>query len=309
MVISIIYALIYAICWRLLVRKVNTGGISVEKNHAMLLMLLIVMFAVIGFDSCIKSLAPTADTSEILVLRLVHAIVCCFILYAEFEMMYNTHLKTEMTAARQLAKDERRQYELSKDTIESINVKMHDIRHQIRHLEDGSSQRSVDPAVLDDIAKEINVYDSNVTTANDALNVILTEKSLYCDSHDIQLSCIADGKAVDFLSPTEIYSLFGNALDNAIEATAQVADPEKRHISLYVRQQMGMASIHVENYFEGRVEFGANGLPKTTKGDAANHGFGTLSMKRTVETHGGTLVASTNGDTYLLDIAVPLPPR
>ncbi len=37
---------------------------------------------------------------------------------------------------------------------------------------------------------------------------------------DIVITCIADGKLLEFISSTDLYSLFGNALDNAIEAVS-----------------------------------------------------------------------------------------
>ena len=67
-----------------------------------------------------------------------------------------------------------------------------------------------------------------------------------------------------------------------------------------------MASLHVENYFVGPLEF-SDGLPKSTKGDDPNHGFGMRSMERTAQRYGGTLVASTQDDLFLLDVAVPQP--
>lgn len=58
-----------------------------------------------------------------------------------------------------------------------------------------------------------------VHTGNDALDAILSEKGLACEQGGIAFRCMADGAAVGFMAPTDIYSLFGNALDNAIEAS------------------------------------------------------------------------------------------
>ena len=305
---AIEYGIVYLACYLLLVHRVSEEGFLVEENHGMLFMMLVVILAVIGLDVCIKGAYPGGlDFGSFTMLRIVHAVVCCFVLFAEFEMMYNTRLKTEMAATRQLAADERHQYELSKELIDSINIKCHDIRHQIRHLADGAGgYATVDKLVLDTIAREVDVYDAKVDTANDALNVILTEKSLACESHGISLSCMADGRAVEFMSPADIYSLFGNALDNAIEAVEKIPDSERRRISLVLRSGMGMVSLHVENYFVGEVTF-SDGLPRTSKADANNHGFGTLSMRRIAEQYGGTFVASVEGSTYLLDVLIPIP--
>ena len=153
----------------------------------------------------------------------------------------------------------------------------------------------------------MDVYDSVVKSGNDALDTILTEKSLYCEKHGITLSCIADGAALDFVEPTDLYSFFGNALDNAIEAVERMADPERRSIGLVVRRTGDMVSIHVENYFDGNISFGGEGLPNTRKPDEANHGFGVRSMRMIAESLGGSLTCRTQEDVFHLDALLPIP--
>ena len=89
---------------------------------------------------------------------------------------------------------------------------------------------------------------------------------------------VADGAALDFMDVMDISNLFGNALDNAIEGTAKVADPERRLIHLSVARQKGFAAIRIENCYDGELQF-ENGLPVTTKADGRYHGFGVKSIR------------------------------
>ena len=162
-------------------------------------------------------------------------------------------------------------------------------------------------AAFVEISREVGVYDSVVKSGNDALDTILTEKSLYCEKHGITLSCIADGAALDFVEPTDLYSFFGNALDNAIEPVERLDDPERRSIGLVVRRCGDMASIYVENYFDGQVSFTGEGLPRTRKADGTNHGFGMRSMRQIAEACGGSLNCNASGDVFSLDALLPLP--
>ena len=187
--------------------------------------------------------------------------------------------------------------------MDAINVKVHDIKHQIRHLQDGGVE--VDATALASLAKDIRIFDSRVSSGNEALDTILTEKRLLCEAEDITISCIADGQALSFMAPSDIYSLFGNALDNAIEAVREVSDPERRSISVIVRRVGDMASVHIENYFEGKVRF-KNGLPVTTKSDAAYHGYGTRSMRKTVEKYDGTITMSARAQLFRVNIMIPI---
>jgi sensor histidine kinase regulating citrate/malate metabolism len=95
-------------------------------------------------------------------------------------------------------------------------------------------------------------------------------------------------------------------IDNAIEATRGLENPEKKVITLGVRFNAGLITIHEENYFAGEVQF-AEHVPQSTKNDPLNHGYGYRSMKMIVEGHGGVIDCGTSGDVFSLDIAIPIP--
>ncbi|MBQ9057783.1 MAG: sensor histidine kinase, partial [Atopobiaceae bacterium] len=301
-----IAALIFAITWWALIRRVHLGGLTVIESRPMMVMLLGVALFCIYFDLVNKVLIPGFGVRlfYIVLLRFTHGASCIFLLWVQYELLYRQRLQMDVAAIEHIRATEAKQYELSRENIEAINIKCHDIRHHIRQLEHGET--SIDRAVLDDIVREVAIYDSTVRTGNDALDTILTEKSMLCKRQGITLSCIADGEILDFIPPVELYSLFGNALDNAMEAVNQVADAHRRSIGLVVRENMGMALIHVENVFDGEVSF-EGGLPRTTKSDHFNHGFGVKSMKMTVEAHGGTLATSARDGVFHLNILIPIP--
>ena len=127
-----------------------------------------------------------------------------------------------------------------------------------------------------------------------------------CEKEGITLSCIADGRSLGFMKPVDLYSLFGNAIDNAMEAVRAIGDPERRSISLIVRRIGDMISVHVENYFSGSVAFGEDGMPLTSKEDKHNHGFGTRSMRLIVESYDGTISTNTQGDVFHLNALIPV---
>ena len=91
----------------------------------------------------------------------------------------------------QLRVEERKQYEQKKETVELINVKCHDMRHQIDLLE--KRGKGMDSQELDKMRELLNIYDSSVQTGNETLDILLTERSLYCEKYGIRLSCIVDG--------------------------------------------------------------------------------------------------------------------
>lgn len=302
--IAAVFSLTYVACYLLFVRRIHRRGLGELEDHRMLAVLALVILAVIAFDVVNKRLdAQGTDLTSIVILRLVHGAVCTFVLFMAYEMLYSRSLETQVALDAQMAAERERQWQLSQENREAINVRMHDIRHQVRVLADGAGAH-VNQEFLADLARKVDVYDSLMDTGNEALDTILSEKALVCEREAIELSCIADGAALGFMSAPEVYSLFGNALDNAMRAVREVDDPERRSISLVVRRVGELVSIHVENYFVGSVSF-EDGLPRTTQ-EGPGHGLGTRSMRGIVERHGGTLALGTRGDVFTLDALIPL---
>lgn len=121
----------------------------------------------------------------------------------------------------------------------------------------------------------------------------------------IKLTCIADGEKLNFMSETDIYSLFGNAIDNAAEALMKVQDKEKRVIGLIVRTSGTFLSVHIYNYCPEPLKF-ADGLPITTKADKRAHGYGVKIIRMITEKYGGEMSMSQKDDIFNLDLLFPL---
>ncbi|MCR4870079.1 MAG: ATP-binding protein [Atopobiaceae bacterium] len=301
-------AIVYAVFYALFVRKIRNHGIDISPGKHIYLFLVAVILFNVAFDIASKRLASFGvPLNYVLLARAAVVALCLYTLLLEYEMLFNRHMQAEAAATARLMEDRREQYELSRETIDAINIKCHDIRHQIRHLEDGTEgARVVDRAILADIAREVNVYDSTVHTGNEVLDTVLTEKALLGGRQSIKLSCIANGEALGFMVPAEIYSLFGNAIENAFEAVRLIDNPEKRVVSLMVKRIAGMVSIHIENPYQGTVSFNGD-TPVSSKGDDLNHGFGFKSMRLIVERYGGTLTADADNGMFKLNALIPEP--
>ncbi|WP_321973965.1 ATP-binding protein [Paratractidigestivibacter sp.] len=308
-----IYLPMYLLCicsvllgaWWFLARHIDSDGLAHIDSHSLAFMMPVVCVCIIGFDVMIKAMdGAGVGIAFSVLLRLFHAMACVGTLWVEYQILFRSQLEHERQVTERLLAEHDRQLRLSRENIDAINVKCHDLRHQIRSLADGGAVVSGD--ALADLAREVRVYDSSVKTGNEALDTILTEKRLVCEGRDITLTCIADGEALAMMAPADIYSLFGNALDNAIEAVSALADPKRRSITLVVRRAMGCASVHVENFFDGEVREGPDKLPLTSKKDQVNHGFGTRSMQAVAQRYGGTFSAVADAGTFRLDLMLPL---
>ena len=150
------------------------------------------------------------------------------------------------------------------------------------------------------------IYDCSVKTGNRVLDTVLTEKSLLCEKHQIECTWMADGRLLEFISPVDLYTLFGNALDNAIEASEQVPDADARNISVTAQKRLGAVFIQVENYFAHDLRKDKERIISTKK-DARNHGFGLESIRQIAMRYGGSMDISTEDNLFTLSILLPLP--
>lgn len=201
----------------------------------------------------------------------------------------------------QLLYSEQRRYEQEKQIHDAINIKCHDIRHQIAALGEAGYRNE-----LKQIGKLVNIYDTAPHTQNAALDVVLGGKMLACVNQGITLTCLADGRRMGFMEDSDIYALFGNILDNAIDATANVQDPERHLISLTVGTVGDLLMIESQNFFSGTLTF-RDGLPETSKQDRDYHGFGTQSIRSLTEKYGGDLKMQAEQGVFRLSILIPIP--
>lgn len=287
----IVYGCVYLFAGR----KLRATTLDLNHKRFLFVATLVLITSVI-----ISGLAGVLDAQITLKL---YGIMCSFmVIYLLFRLISEQAIENKLKIIRSLQLKEKEQYRISEETIKLINVKCHDLRNQLSVLRKSSGE--VDKSELARIEKAVSIYDSVVKTGNDALDVILTEKSLICENDGITLSCIIDGARMSFMSEIDIYSLFGNALDNAIEAVGQLEDVNQRRISIQVRDVGGMASVRIENKYKGERTM-RKGMPVTTKPDTQYHGFGMLSISMIAEKyHGSVKVAAADG-IFVLSLIFP----
>ena len=226
------------------------------------------------------------------------------VLFYQYTIYQTLGLERENETVRLLLTQSSKQYQIAKQNMEQVNIKCHDLRHQIR-LFRGAGR--IDESVLKEMEQAVDAYDTTVKTGNPALDVLLTEKNQICRSKQIGFTCMADGKGLAYREPADLYALFGNALENAIEATEQLTDPAQKQIVLTVRPVEGFCSVHLQNYTKEPLRL-ENGLPVTSKQDRLNHGFGTRSMQLLVEKYGGELTFQQEADVVNIYMLLPSRP-
>ena len=234
---AISMVVVYGITYLLITRRLRREGLERIEDRSMIAMMAIVILVIIGFDIVIKWLTEQGIAIGAMVfLRIFHGLACIFTIAMEFQLIVTRRAEAARDTLQAVISEQERQYEQSRETVAAVNARLHDIRHNIARI---SADGGVENSVIRDIVREISIYDTKVRTGNEALDVVLSEKRLMLEREGVGLTCVADGAALSFMAPADIYTLFAALLDRLAASGAT-------SISLVVREALGSASIHVE---------------------------------------------------------------
>lgn len=224
---------------------------------------------------------------------------CITLLYLQSALFKKSSMRKELETIQLLWHQQKGQYQLSKETIELINHKCHDLKHQVQAIRAVKDEKERE-TYLEKIEKSVQIYSAIVRTGNEILDTILTEKSLICENSGIHINCVADD-----MNPVDLYTLFGNALDNAIEAVRKLESKEKRVIDIMLYERQSFLMLQIVNPMCGEVKF-EDGLPLTTKAKNGYHGYGMKSMLHTIQKYEGHLTTEVKNGCFYFNVMLPL---
>ena len=243
-------------------------------------------------------------SNEIFIMRTLTDFGGVIILLLYHNLIVEVSARTEAELEQQILQMQYSNYQISQESIDLINQKYHDLKHQISALRYELNDEDK-YGYLTQMEDEIRQYEAENKTGNKVLDTILTAKSLVCQNQGISMNVVADGTLLDFMSIMDLSALFGNALDNAIRGAASVADENERLIRVVICEQMGFALVKIENRYAGEVRFDGKDLI-TTKNNKDYHGYGVKSIRKTVEKYDGTVTIRTEDGWFLLSILFPV---
>ena len=232
--------------------------------------------------------------------------LCGFIgLYAQQEQRMQLQARTESAAVNSLLHSQHEQYLQSKRTMEQVNRKYHDMKNQIDVIRSETDEQRK-AAYLDELEDSISAFAQQRRTGSSVLDTLLAAKGAYAAEHGVQLNVVADGALLSLMSVIDLTSIFGNALDNAIESSMRVTDTDNRLVRVAVFARGELLMIRVENSFDGRLRM-VEGRPATLKQNRARHGYGLRNIESAAERYGGTMTIEATDSWFSLRILVPLP--
>ena len=184
---------------------------------------------------------------------------------------------------------------------ERIRSIYHDMKNHLLVLE-GSQGVEATRQMAQELRAQIADYENYIHTGNSFLDIIIKDKAEKAREKHIDFSALIDFGGVNFIEPLDISTLFGNGIDNAIEASEKLPE-EQRVILIKAGQVQNFVSILIENNCSDKVHTDGH----TTKADKFLHGFGIANMQKAAEKYSGTCTTTQADGKFTLKILLPVP--
>lgn len=251
-------------------------------------------------------LEPEGVSSEFVRLFVcsVYIILCCGMeLFLLFYIPYESRMRTENELMEKMIHTMDARLKLSRKGIDIINRRCHELKIQLADLKEQNADL-LQSASVKEMEESLSAYENSYQTGSLALDYILNERSPLMEEEHVQFSCIADGAQLAFMRQSDISTLFGNALDNALECVLKEPE-EQRFIDLRITRQGQMLHIHLTNTCTAAVVF-RDELPVGPPEEEHRYGFGVRSIAHIIEKYEGFCTFRQQNDTFLFDAACPI---
>ncbi len=184
---------------------------------------------------------------------------------------------------------------------QQVRTLRHDLRNHMTVIRGRLEQDDTAGALryLEELSASPALQGTQRICENEAANAVLAAKAEAMRQAGLTPDFVITLPEPLPLSDTDLCALLGNALDNAIEASAQADD---KTITVRCKVQKGLFMLRVKNALVGEVPTDLS----TTKADKSAHGLGLPSMREIASRNGGTLKAEAKDGRFELLICIPI---
>lgn len=286
MVIIILYYFVISRIWK--PRKQNKFTMTQYAVYGIIIAYSLVNLSVIII--VISKEMAISFTERLLLLINMFCIVFAdlyFIYFTKFTEE-NSQLKLKLRLLEQQSDLQYEYYAAQEEKYnESVKI-LHDVNKHLDMIKGMYEQGSAEDATkyANEINKILQPLILHGYTNNPILNILLNDKRRYASLHDIQFQMEIGNIDLNFMKPVDITTVFGNLLDNAIEACDLVTDRTKR-IDMKLDTYNEIVVISISNTSPGAKKW-ANGKPITNKG--SHHGIGLVNVENVIRNYDGSML-------------------
>lgn len=231
-------------------------------------------------------------------------LMCLIMYFVVQQMSKDNQTKLEYELMKEKEKYSKESMEIIKRSNEELREFKHDLKNYLLPLQEAmeTMPQSEMAKVWEKINQKIEDVQILIQTGNSYVDSMINTKITLARSEKVDVKCTILSK-MEGIDDLEFCSVFGNLMDNAIEAERKVI--EKKEIIIFVEEKMGYLRLEIQNKIEKSV-LNENSSLNTTKKDTSSHGIGHKSIKRTMQKVGGALKYYETGDLFCAEAVFPI---
>lgn len=231
-------------------------------------------------------------------------LMCLIMYFVVQQMSKDNQTKLEYELMKEKEKYSKESMETIKRSNEELREFKHDLKNYLLPLQEAmeTMPQSEMAKVWEKINQKIEDVQTLIQTGNSYVDSMINTKITLARSEKVDVKCTILSK-MEGIDDLEFCSVFGNLMDNAIEAERKVT--EKKEIIIFVEEKMGYLRLEIQNKIEKSV-LNENSSLNTTKKDTSSHGIGHKSIKRTMQKVGGALKYYETGDLFCAEAVFPI---
>lgn len=231
-------------------------------------------------------------------------LMCLIMYFVVQQMSKDNQTKLEYELMKEKEKYSKESMEIIKRSNEELREFKHDLKNYLLPLQEAmeTMPQSEMAKVWEKINQKIEDVQTLIQTGNSYVDSMINTKITLARSEKVDVKCTILSK-MEGIDDLEFCSVFGNLMDNAIEAERKVI--EKKEIIIFVEEKMGYLRLEIQNKIEKSV-LNENSSLNTTKKDTSSHGIGHKSVKRTMQKVGGALKYYETGDLFCAEAVFPI---
>ncbi len=271
---------------RLILKNQHKNPIS---NYRLAAIVIIPLVSVISLCALMKAALINNNISPYILTGMICIIVANVMTYYFFTVISKEYENTIRTRLLEQQNETLMQDIVDKDAfVKEMKVVRHDIKNQLLTI-----LQYADEEKIDDIKDYVNFLTNNhlpnilnyINTNNSAFDTVVNSKIAVCNQEKIFMEVkVKQGTDIN-IPQIEIVSLFGNLLDNAIDAAKET---DEKRIMLEIQKNENYLIILVSNSIRDSVLKNNKNL-ETSKRNKELHGLGLKSVKNIVNKYNGMI--------------------
>lgn len=291
---------------RLFIRFTDKANVNFKITDIIMLFLMpIINISILGIMVSLSIQYDFSAEQSMLNMLLVMGVFLSNLIGYYFFVKMNRAAQTEIDyrcLQQQFAYEKKYMLE-TKELYEKVRRIKHDMKNYLliieNHIKTNDNKNALE--MISQVNSNINSIYNYINTSSDILNFIVNTKLSIAQEYAISVRANVEQIDLNMLNASEICSLLGNMLDNAIEACQSEIEKE---IHLKIYQERGYQVISVKNRIASSV-LNTNSDLTTTKSISTEHGFGLKQIRSIVQKKEGDIDIYEEGKMFCVNVFIP----